>query len=94
MCTGAIRHREPERLEEIRIVEALVSHQVNGRTAPLAHEIGWHLDFLIPGWLVSELMPMLRELPVEFTVAHFGLFPAKDGVRQPGFQEFLKNLKI
>src|SRR5262249_14569539 len=31
-----------------------------------------------------------RELPIEFTVAHFGLFPAKDGVKQPGFQEVLK----
>ena len=59
------------------------------RLAALARELGWHLDFLTPGWLVSELMPMLRELPIEFTVAHFGLFPAKDGVKQPGFQEFL-----
>jgi len=60
------------------------------RLAAICRELGWHLDFLTPGWLVSELMPMLRELPIEFTVAHFGLFPAKDGVKQPGFQEFLK----
>jgi 2-pyrone-4,6-dicarboxylate lactonase len=59
------------------------------RLSAIAGELGWHLDFLTPGWLVSELMPMLRELPIEFTVAHFGLFPAKDGVKQPGFQEFL-----
>jgi 2-pyrone-4,6-dicarboxylate lactonase len=59
------------------------------RLAAIARELGWHLDFLTPGWLVSELMPMLRELPIEFTVAHFGLFPAKDGVKQPGFREFL-----
>ena len=55
-----------------------------------AQELGWHLDFLTPGWLVSELMPTLRELPVEFSVAHMGLFPAKDGPKQSGFQEFLK----
>ena len=60
------------------------------RLAGIARELSWHLDFLTPGWLVSELMPMLRELPIEFTVAHFGLFPAKNGVKQPGFQEFLK----
>jgi 2-pyrone-4,6-dicarboxylate lactonase len=60
------------------------------RLAKLCREIGWHLDFLTPGWLVSELMPTLRELPIEFTVAHMGLFPAKDGPQQPGFQEFLK----
>jgi 2-pyrone-4,6-dicarboxylate lactonase len=59
------------------------------RLAAIARELGWHLDFLTPGWLVSELMPMLRELPIAFTVAHFGLFPAKDGVKQPGFREFL-----
>lgn len=60
-----------------------------GRLSALARELGWHLDFLAPGWLVSELMPALRELPIPFTVAHFGLFPAKDGVRQAGFQDFL-----
>jgi len=60
------------------------------RLAAIVRELGWHLDFLTPGWLVSELMPMLRELPIEFSVAHFGLFPAKDGAKQPGFQEFLR----
>ena len=59
------------------------------RLARLTREIGWHLDFLTPGWLVSELMPVLRELTVEFTVAHMGLFPANDGPAQPGFQKFL-----
>jgi predicted TIM-barrel fold metal-dependent hydrolase len=52
-------------------------------------EIGWQLDFLTPGWLVSELMPTLRKLKVQYTVAHFGLYPAADGVRQKGFQDFL-----
>jgi predicted TIM-barrel fold metal-dependent hydrolase len=61
-----------------------------GRLAAICEELGWHLDFLTPGWLVNELMPTLRELPVGFSVAHMGLFPAKDGPKQPGFQEFLK----
>jgi predicted TIM-barrel fold metal-dependent hydrolase len=60
-----------------------------GRLAKICGELGWHLDFLTPGWLVSELMPTLRELPVAFSVAHMGLFPAKDGPEQPGFREFL-----
>jgi len=60
------------------------------RLAKLCQEIGWHLDFLTPGWLVSELMPVLHALPIEFTVAHMGLFPAKDGAGQRGFQDFLK----
>jgi 2-pyrone-4,6-dicarboxylate lactonase len=59
------------------------------RLAKICAELGWHLDFLTPGWLVSELMPTLYDLPVEFSVAHMGLFPAKDGRRQPAFQSFL-----
>jgi predicted TIM-barrel fold metal-dependent hydrolase len=59
------------------------------RLAALARELSWHLDFLTPGWLTSELMPTLRELPIAFSVAHFGLFPAKDGARQRGFTDFL-----
>lgn len=80
-------------ISPIRQAEAGLAQSMLPRIARLsaiARELGWHLDFLTPGWLVSELMPMLRELPIEFTVAHFGLFPAKDGVKQPGFQEFLK----
>ena len=50
---------------------------------------GWHLDLLMPGWLICELMPTLSKLDIQYSVAHMGLYPAKDGARQPGFQEFL-----
>jgi predicted TIM-barrel fold metal-dependent hydrolase len=60
------------------------------RLAKLSQELGWHLDFLAPGWLVTALLPVLHDLPIEFSVAHMGLFPAKDGPAQRGFQEFLK----
>ncbi len=56
-------------------------------------EIGWQLDFLTPGWLTSELMPVLKKLNVDFTIAHFGMFPAKDGVKQPGFRQLLDLLR-
>lgn len=56
-------------------------------------EIGWMLDFLTPGWLTRELLPTLRMLKCRHTVAHMGMFLAKDGVRQPGFQEFLDLLR-
>ena len=59
------------------------------RLAKICGELAWHLDFLTPGWLVSELMPTLCELPVEFSVAHMGLFPARDGPKQSGFRSFL-----
>src|SRR5256885_7638227 len=63
--------------------------RLRGRCA----EIGWQLDFLTPGWLTSELMPTLAKLNLDFTVAHFGMFFAKDGVQQPGFQALLGLLR-
>ena len=77
----------------VRKPEAGLAESMKPRIAwltKLCQEIGWHLDFLTPGWLTSELMPVLHELPIAFTVAHMGLFPAKDGPAQRGFQEFLK----
>src|ERR1700730_7625729 len=80
-------------ISPIRKPEAGLAASMRPRIARLAkicRELGWHLDFLTPGWLVGELMPTLRELPVAFSVAHMGLFPAKDGPQHPGFREFLK----
>jgi predicted TIM-barrel fold metal-dependent hydrolase len=56
-------------------------------------EVGWMLDFLTPGWLTRELLPTLSKLKVSFTVAHMGMFLARDGVKQPGFQQFLDFLR-
>jgi predicted TIM-barrel fold metal-dependent hydrolase len=56
-------------------------------------ELGWHLDFLLPGWLTREHMGLLRRLRCEFSLAHMGMFLAKDGVGQPGFQELLDLLR-
>ncbi len=56
-------------------------------------EIGWQLDFLTPGWLTSELMGTLRKLKVDFTIAHMGMFLARDGADQAGFQQLLDLLR-
>jgi len=63
------------------------------RLAGRCAEIGWQLDFLTPGWLTAELMPALAKLKLDFTLAHFGMFLAKDGVKQPGFQRLLELLR-
>ena len=63
------------------------------RLAARCAEIGWQLDFLLPGWLTEELMGTLEQLPVNFTLAHMGMFLARDGVGQPGFQRLLELLK-
>lgn len=56
-------------------------------------EIGWQLDFLLPGWLTQELMGRIAKLKVPHTLAHMGMFLARDGVGQPGFQRLLDLLK-
>ena len=56
-------------------------------------EFGWHLDFLLPGWLTAELLPVLAKLKVDYSLAHMGMFPAKDGPQQPGFRKLLELLK-
>ena len=56
-------------------------------------ELGWHLDFLLPGWLTREHMGLLHRLRCEFSLAHMGMFLAKDGVDQPGFQQLLDLLR-
>jgi 2-pyrone-4,6-dicarboxylate lactonase len=63
------------------------------RLAARCREIGWHLDFLLPGWLTAELLPTLRDLPVDFSLAHMGMNLAKDGVSTPGFQGLLDLLR-
>ena len=56
-------------------------------------ELGWSLDLLLPGWLTQELMGTLRQLKANFMLAHLGMFPARDGVNQPGFQQLLDLLR-
>jgi len=56
-------------------------------------ELGWMLDFLMPGWLTLELLPVMKKLKSRFTVAHMGMFLAKDGPKQAGFRQFLDFLR-
>jgi 2-pyrone-4,6-dicarboxylate lactonase len=56
-------------------------------------ELGWHLDFLLPGWLTAEVMDTLRRLRAPFCLAHMGMFLAKDGAGQPGFRALIDLLR-
>jgi 2-pyrone-4,6-dicarboxylate lactonase len=77
----------PIRKPEAGLADALRPKIV--RTAEICLGLGWHVDLLLPGWLVTELMPTLHGLPTAFTVAHMGLFPASEGPSQQGFRDFL-----
>ena len=54
---------------------------------------GWHLDFLLPGWLTDQLLEKISRLKSECSLAHMGMLLAKDGVQQPGFQRLLQLLR-
>jgi len=57
------------------------------------HELGWHLDFLAPGWLTEELMPIFGRMRCSFSIAHMGMFHAEAGPQQPGFHKLLDMLR-
>ena len=57
------------------------------------HELGWHLDFLAPGWLTEELMPVFATMKCSYSLAHMGMFKAEAGPAQPGFRKLLDILR-
>lgn len=59
------------------------------KIAARCKEIGWHLDFLLPGWLTTEMIPFMKTLTIPFSMAHMGMNLAKDGAKAPGFQALL-----
>lgn len=52
----------------------------------LAHEMGWHLQFLVDARDLPALAPQMSKLRVPFVIDHMGHFPASLGVSLPGFQ--------
>jgi predicted TIM-barrel fold metal-dependent hydrolase len=56
-------------------------------------ELGWHLDFLLPGWLTQKMLPTLAQLEVDHSLAHMGMFLGAQGPQQAGFVELLDLLK-
>lgn len=56
-------------------------------------ELGWHLDFLLPGWLTQQMLPIFAKLRVDHSLAHMGMFLAASGPEQEGFQQLLNLLQ-
>jgi predicted TIM-barrel fold metal-dependent hydrolase len=56
-------------------------------------EIGWHLDFLLPGWLTEALLPVMDQLRVDHSLAHMGMFLGREGPAQAGFVKLLDRLR-
>lgn len=74
----------PDR-EEIRAWIAEI-----GRYAATAARFGWVLDFLSPPGLTAEMLPVLRDLDVDFSVAHLGLYGANVNTDYKIFTQLLE----
>lgn len=61
-----------------------------GRYAAVAARFGWVLDFLSPPGLTAEMLPALRELDVDFSVAHLGLYGANVNTDYKVFAQLLE----
>jgi 2-pyrone-4,6-dicarboxylate lactonase len=59
---------------------------------PRCRAFGWHLDFLLPGWLTDQLLDRIAALTIDHSLAHLGMFQAGEGPQQPGFQRLLRLL--
>ena len=51
---------------------------------------GWVLEFLGPAWLTQAMMPLMRELEMDYILCHIGMFLAKDGPDQPGYEDLIE----
>jgi predicted TIM-barrel fold metal-dependent hydrolase len=55
-------------------------------------DLGWHIDFLAPNWVLRRIVEELLAFPGDYTIAHFANFQAVDGPTQPGLDDFLRLL--
>jgi predicted TIM-barrel fold metal-dependent hydrolase len=63
------------------------------RLSAMAGQLGWSLDFLMPGRFTEAFLPELQSIDVDFTIAHLGYLEAERGVTQPAFQNLLGLLR-
>ena len=64
-----------------------------GELADRIRELGWHLEFLFRPEDLETLAPILRQLPVPVSIAHFGYVHASAGLDYPPFQTLLELLR-
>ena len=72
--------------------DATRAGELTGRVKTLERRtkhLGWMLEFLGPAWLTREMMPVMRELEMDYILCHIGMFLAKDGPKQPGFVDMI-----
>jgi 2-pyrone-4,6-dicarboxylate lactonase len=56
----------------------------------VAKDLGWHLEFYIPGRWVVKMLPVLREIDVDFSIDHMGYMTEEEGLGENEFRELLE----
>jgi predicted TIM-barrel fold metal-dependent hydrolase len=81
----------PNRPREAGLMEKSLARiqRLDARSA----EIDWQLDILSPSWLIVDMLGVYKKLKSNFTLAHFGMFLARDGAQQPGLLKMLDFLR-
>ena len=92
VCGVRINLGPPNRPREAGLMEKSLARirRLDARCA----EIGWQLDILSPSWLIVDMLDVYRTFKSNFTLAHFGMFLARDGAAQPGLLkliDFMRN---
>ncbi|HEY6618793.1 MAG TPA: amidohydrolase family protein [Steroidobacteraceae bacterium] len=73
------RAREP-----VAAIKTYIKH-IAARVSPL----GWHLQFYAPGYVVRDLIPFFRTLPLDLVIDHMGYMLEEDGLRSTDFSALL-----
>ena len=93
-----ITDRELERLNEVGFRGLRFTTLLRGGSgveniqalAARIRPLGWHVQLFIDGpSQLADLVPMLRDLPVDLVVDHMGHFTPSDGIDHPGFRALL-----
>jgi predicted TIM-barrel fold metal-dependent hydrolase len=58
-------------------------------TAARVGPLGWHLQFYAPGYVVRDLIPFFRTLPIDFVIDHMGYMLEEDGLLSEDFSALL-----
>jgi predicted TIM-barrel fold metal-dependent hydrolase len=59
----------------------------------MTRELGWHIQFYTPGYVVRELIPFFAHLDADFVIDHMGYMLESDGLTRQDFDNLLRTLQ-
>lgn len=59
----------------------------------MTRELGWHIQFYTPGYVVRELIPFFAHLDADFVIDHMGYMLESDGLTRHDFDRLLRTLQ-